>query len=426
VKMAAQDSLAPLREQDYRRLFLANTASTLGDQVVPVVLAFAVLDVTGSPTALGIVLLARTLPLAIFVLTGGVWADRLPRQLIMMASDFVRFGSQSIFSLLLFTGHAALWSMVALQAIHGTSSAFYRPASSGLMAQLLPREQRQRGTALMYSMTSSAYIVGPVLAGVLLAVSQPAWALAADAVSFAVSGLLLSRIHIPDREGVTSSKEQRSFTKDLADGWTEVVSRFWLRSWIFNFAFFQFTVLASFLVLGPVVSRASLGGDTAWAVISACVGVGSLLGSVGAVRLNPARPLVVIGMLLLLAPAVLVGLAVAAPLWVLAAISVLFGGIITFADAVWETVVQNHVPERVLSRVVAYDYLGSSVLRPLGLAIVGPLSVALGVNVVLLTAAVLYLLVTVSLLIARSTWTLTALPTEEEMGADSPWTLTTT
>jgi MFS family permease len=406
-------SLAPLRIRDYRRVFLANTASNLGDQVVPVVLAFAVLDVTGSVTALGLVLLARTVPLAVFVLTGGVWADRLPRHLIMVASDVVRMLSQATFAALLFSGHAAVWSMMLLQALHGTASAFFRPASSGLLAQLLPSDLRQRGTGLMYSVSSAAQILGPVLAGVLLAVATPAWAFALDAVSFGISGLLLAGLRPPGR---TTRGERNRFVDDLAAGWSEVVSRTWLWSWIADFGLFQFAVLASFLVLGPVVSRSSLGGETAWAVISACVGVGSLLGSLGAVRWQPARPLVAAGATLLLAPAMLVGLAVPVPLPVLGAIGVSFGAIIAFADTVWEAVVQNHVPEHVLSRVVSYDWLGSTVLRPIGLAVIGPLSVAVGTQVSLIAAAVFYFAVTVAAFAQPVTWSLPAVPAPHPTG----------
>jgi MFS family permease len=393
-----------MRVRDYRRVFLANAASFVGDQIVPVALAFAVLEATGSATALGLVLLSRTVPLAVFVLTGGVWADRIPRQWIMFGSDVVRAVSQGAFAAVLLTGHATLVTMMVLQAVHGAASAFYRPASSGLLAQLLPAGLRQQGTALMYSMASAAGILGPVIAGVMLAVSSPAWVLAIDAVSFAVSALLLTGVRPPPR---TPAPRQR-FVRELADGWHEVVSRPWLRSWIGNFALFQFTVLAAFMVLGPVVSERSLGGETTWAIMSACVGAGSLLGSVVAVRWRPHRPLLAVAVTLLLSPAVLLGLAAAAPLYVLAALAVVFGTVITFADAVWEGTVQTHVPEHVLSRVVSYDWLGSTVLRPIGLAVLGPIAAALGAGSTLVTVSLLYFAATVVALLAPATRALRA------------------
>lgn len=399
------ESFAPFRERDYRRVFLANTASHLGDQALPVVLAFAVLDVTDSATALGLVLLARTVPLVVFVLTGGVWADRLPRQRIMVVSDVVRLLSQAIFAALLFSGQAALWSMMVLQAVHGTASAFYRPASSGLLAQLLPRELRQRGTSLMYSTSSAAQIIGPVLAGVLLAASSPAWAFAVDAMSFGVSALLLLRVRPPPRNASAGNH----FWEDLATGWHEVVSRTWLWSWISDFALFQFVILSSFLVLGPVVSADSL-GTTAWAIISTCVGVGSLVGSGVAVRWHPSRPLVAVGFTVLLAPPILVALAFTAPVAILAALGFVFGVAITFADVVWDSTVQNNVPEEVLSRVVSYDWLGSSFLRPIGLALVGPIAAGVGVRNTLLGASAIFTVATAALLLRGDARSLPAFP----------------
>lgn len=402
-----RESLAPLRVHDYRLAMTANSASFIGDQIVPVALAFAVLEVTGSATVLGVVLLARTVPLAIFALTGGVWADRLPRQLIMVTADGVRFVSQAIFAALLFSGHAAVWAMVLLQAIHGAAGAFHRPAAGGLLPQLLTPDLRQRGNALMYSVQSLAAIAGPAAAGVLLAVSTPAWALAVDALSFALSGLLIARIRPPQRN---VSRVRQSFLRDLAEGWKGMVSRPWLRTWILNFALFQFALLSAFWVLGPVVSQTSLGGETTWAVMSACVGVGSLLGSVLSIRWQPSRPLLAVGGALLLSPMVLFALAALAPIYLLAGGSVLFGAAMAFGDTVWETAVQNHVPEHLLSRIVSYDWMGSTVLRPIGLAIVGPLAVVFGTDVTLVGAAALYLVVTLGALAMPVSWQLPAQP----------------
>src|SRR2546430_5751389 len=150
-----REYLAPLRHRGYRLVFSANVVSAVGNQVVPVALAFAVLDATGSATVLGVVLLARTLSLALFVLIGGVWADRLPRQLVMVGADLIRFVSQGAFAVLLLTGHAPVSTMVVLQGMHGAATAFFRPASGGLLAQVLPPDLRQRGTAMFYAVVRS-------------------------------------------------------------------------------------------------------------------------------------------------------------------------------------------------------------------------------------------------------------------------------
>ncbi|MEV8509078.1 MFS transporter [Actinoplanes sp. NPDC051475] len=394
-------SLAPLRDRRYRLVFSANSLSTLGDQIVPVALAFAVLHATGSPAALGFVLLARTVPQAVFLLTGGVWADRLPRQRLMISSDLVRFFSQGVFAALLLSGRNELWWMLLLQAVHGTAGAFARPASGGLIAQLLEPTLRQRGAALMYTVTSSATIVGPAAAGLLLAISSPGLALAIDAATFLVSALLLAGVKLPPRQGTS---ERKHFAADLLEGWHEVRSHSWLWSWILNFAVFQFAILSAFWVLGPVVSQRSLGGDTGWAVISVGTGVGGLIGSVIAVRWLPRRPLVAMAGALILAPITLLGLAVPLSLATMTALAVLIGIAMSFGDAVWEGVLSNRVPEHLLSRVVSYDWMGSIVLRPIGLAIVGPIAAHAGSRTTLVGAAVLYFAATAVAVAMPTTW----------------------
>ena len=165
----------------------------LGDNVVPVALAFAVLDLTHSASDLGLVLAARTIPLVVFILVGGVWADRLPRQRLMVTSDIVHFTSQALMAALLVTGSASVLQLIVLQAVHGTATAFYRPASSGLIPQTVSRARLQQANALLFVALSLGTILGPVIAGVLVAVTDPGWAIALDAVTFAISGALWSR-----------------------------------------------------------------------------------------------------------------------------------------------------------------------------------------------------------------------------------------
>ena len=129
-----------LRERRFRLLWLGQATSTLGDGLVPVALAFAVIQtLNGSPTDLGIVLAAQTLPLVVFVLVGGVWADRLPRQMVMLASDLIRCVVQATMAVLLLSGRAQLWELVVLVAIYGTAQAFFQPAATGLVPATISR-----------------------------------------------------------------------------------------------------------------------------------------------------------------------------------------------------------------------------------------------------------------------------------------------
>src|SRR5712691_10641160 len=156
--------LAVLREREFRLLFLGQTASLLGDGVVPGALSFAVLNLTGSVADLGFVLAARSAPLAAFMLVGGVVADRLPRRAVMIGADVTRFVSQGVLAALLLSGHAQLWQLIVLQAAHGTGSAFFMPAVTGLIAESVSRERLQEANALRWMADSAGRVIGPAIA----------------------------------------------------------------------------------------------------------------------------------------------------------------------------------------------------------------------------------------------------------------------
>src|SRR5919204_2841972 len=277
-----------LRLRDFRLLFLAQVISTVGDFFVPVAISFAVLDLTGSASDLGLVLFARILGQVLLFLAGGVWADRLPRQHVMVASNIVRFFSQGLLGALLVSGHARVWELIALQLVHGAATGVFRPAASGLTPQLVPSDQLQAANGLMYLTLSIGGIVGPAAGGALVATVGPGWALIGDAASFGLAAVLLARL----RSLGHTPRPRESFWRELAGGWHEVRSRTWLWASIVDFAAFQMIYLATMMVLGPLVAKQSLGGAGAWAAILVGFSVGNLVGNLWAMRLRPHRPLV--------------------------------------------------------------------------------------------------------------------------------------
>jgi MFS family permease len=382
------DSLGALRERQFRLVFSAQAISVLGDNVVPVALAFAVLDLTHSASDLGLVLAARTIPLVVFILIGGVWADRLPRQRLMVTSDLVHFMSQALMAALLVTGSANIWQLVVLQAVHGAATAFYRPASSGLIPQTVSRARLQQANALLFVALSVGTILGPVIAGVVVAVASPGWAIGLDAVTFAVSGAILTQVK---PLGVVTLSEGRGFFADLAGGWHEVRSRTWLWLTIADAALFQFAVLGSFFVLGPLVAMHELHGSSSWALILTAFGIGAVVGGAAALRFHPRRPLVGLHVVMLGVAPGLILLAVPAPTVLIAAAEVLAGFAMGFGGTLWETTLQEQIRPDALSRVSAYDWMGSGALRPLGLIAAGPVAAAIGVRPTLLGAAAIVL-----------------------------------
>jgi MFS family permease len=401
---------APLRYRDFRSVFVAGLVSTFGDFFVPIAISFAVLDLTGSVSDLGLVLFARVLGQVLLFLAGGVWADRFPRQHVMVASNVVRFFSQGLLGLLLVSGHAEIWQLVALQFVHGAATGVFRPAASGLTPQLVPPQQLQAANGLMYLTLSIGGIAGPAVGGVLVATAGAGWAILGDAVTFAVAAVLLVRI--PPLGYVERPRE--SFWRELGAGWNVVRSRTWLWASILDFALFQMIYLASIMVLGPLVAKESLGGAGAWAGILVAFSFGTLLGNMWAIRVRPRRPLIFAWSVILLCGPSLVLLAFRTPAWTIALTEMASGLAIGVAGTVWETTLQRNVPREALSRVSAYDWMGSTALRPLGLAIVGPIATAVGVKETLLAAFALTMISSLTLLAIPDMWRVTGDWTAEQ------------
>ncbi|MEK6275363.1 MAG: MFS transporter [Actinomycetota bacterium] len=370
-----------LRERQFRLLWVGQATSTLGDGLVPVALSFAVIGTLDrSATALGVVLAAHILPLVLFVLVGGVWADRLPRQMVMLVSDVIRCAVQATLAVLLLSGAAELWHLVVLIAIYGTAESFFQPAATGLVPATISPQRLQQANALLGLSRSIAFVLGPALAGVIAATTNPGIVFVFDAATFAVSAtsLALLRLSRFRREG-----ERQSFLADLKAGWHELIAHTWLWVIVVWASTFLCIVVAPFLTLGPVIAKESLGGAAAWGIIAAGWGAGSLFGGLLALRWRPQRPMFVCAILILLyAPAVTL-LALRAPALEIAAAQAIAGVGMGFFGAVWQTTLQQHVREEALSRVSAWDWMGSFAFFPLGFILAGPVSHAIGISTTL-------------------------------------------
>jgi MFS family permease len=376
-----RESFAALREREFRLLFTGQLVSLLGDSFTSVALAFAVLSI-GSASDLGYVFAARSVPLVTFLLVGGVFADRLPRRLVMLTADVVRFGTQGGTAVLILTHSARVWEIAALQAVAGTASAFFNPASTGLTPMTVSAERLQQANALRGLSMSSAGLVGLGLGGAVVTLAGPGWALAVDAGSYGASAWFLAQLRLPAHIALAP----QSFLADLHDGWKEFVARTWV--WLIVVAAsFGNLCTAIFSVLGAVVSKQHLGGALAWTVILLGLSVGSLAGGFVSLRVHFRRPLYVGSALtaFLALPTAL--LALHLPAVVVAGGCFLAGcGNMVF-NALWETALQKHVPAAALSRVSAYDWFGSLAIQPVGLAIAGPLAAGIGTSTTLGIAA---------------------------------------
>ena len=386
----------PLRGRDFRILFAAECVSVLGDALWPVAIAFAVLDLTGSASDLGLVLLANFVPRIAFMLAGGVWADRITPQRMMIASHLARFASQGLQGYLLVSGHANIGTLVVLQVARGTGSAFYRPAATGVVPRLVAREELQSANALLWLAANASSFLGPAIAGALVATVGPGWAILGDSASFLVAAVLLATL---PREQLPATTGRRSFRADLNEGWEAVRSRTWVWASICYFSCFQLVYLSSFSVLGPVVAKNALGGAPAWAAISSSGAAGAVIGSLAAYRVRPSRPLfTAFGVAGFGTVPSLLLLALAEPTAAICAAEVFAGTAIGLSSALWETSLQAGIPTESLSRVASFDTMGSIALRPIGLALVGPLMMYAGARATLLGSAAIVVAATTSIL----------------------------
>jgi MFS family permease len=377
-------SLGPLEERQFRNYFFARAFSLLGDTIVPVALAFAVLDIEQSASALGLVLAAYTVPRVVLILVGGVWADRLPRNLIMVASDLLRFASQATAAFLIISGSAEIWHLVVLNVLHGIGASFFIPAATGLVPELVSPGRLQQANGLLSTTGSSFEVLGPVLAGIFVATIGPGWALGIDAVTFLVSAAFLIRLEVPRRV----ERAAASFLTELRGGWREFTSRTWL--WVDGVysAVGNAAILAPVWTLGPLVAEESLNGASSWAAIVTCFGLGSVLGGLAVIRLKPERPVfagVAALSLLALPPALL---AFPAETAVIAGGALFAGFGLIFFNTLFETAVQEHVPAAALSRVASIDWMLSLALYPIGLAGAGFVADQIGTGPTLAIAAI--------------------------------------
>lgn len=382
--MRLSGRLGAFQEREFRLLWLGQTASAVGDSLVYVALPFAVIQIGGGAAELGIVLAAFTLARAGFIVVGGVWADRLPRRLVMLTCDVVRAAVNAFIAVALLTGSMEVWMFVVTSTLFGAAQAFFAPASSALVPDTVSEVRLQQANALLQLSRSATNIFGPALSGLIVAASEPAWVFAADAVSFVASAAFLARLSVRPH----APEARQRFLADLRDGAREAWSHVWLRVGFFVAAVGNVGI-GVFFVLGPIVADDELGGAAAWGLILTGGAIGGLLGSVIALRLQPSRPVPIALVAWTFGALPLFALVPPLPALVIAAGNAAFVGGIVYGNAIWETLQQREIPPQRLSRVNALDWMFSLIFMPIGQALAGPLAESVGVEAVLAGAALL-------------------------------------
>jgi len=395
--------LRVLRHRDFRLFWMANSATVLGDNIVAVALALFVIDLTGSATDLGLVLAAYSVPLVALLLVGGVLADRLPRNLVVVGTDLVRCALHALLAVLILTGEVRIWHLMVIGVLFGAAEAFYRPAAAGLLPQTVPEAEIQEANAVTTMFQNLAEFAGPALATVLVLGFSPAAAFGLDAATFLVSAALMVRLRPRERTSVDDAvaaaaaagtpappvQPARAMWSDVRVGFAEVRARAWVWATLAVFSIALVMALAPLVVVGPLVAREQYGDLAVFGYVFAAFGAGTIVGSLAALRWRPRYPMRTGMIMALVWPAGIAVFAAGPPLALALLAMALGGACVSLFDVWWLTALAERIPPDKLSRVTSYDWMVSLGLVPLGFVLAGPAADAIGATEVLLGGAVI-------------------------------------
>jgi MFS family permease len=398
-----------LRSRDFRLLWLSQSVSVIGDALVIVAIGLYVTRLTGDPSDVGVVLTAYAAPLVLLILFGGVIADRLPRQLVMVVADVVRCVAHGTLALLIATGAIQVWQMVVIGLVYGTAQAFFQPAYTGLVPQTVEERDIQAAQALGGVSRELAEFASPALATILVLGVGGAAAFGLDALTFAASAFTVARVRARPR-GAPGTRS--TVLAELREGWTAVRERAWVWATICAFSTALLVALAPFFVLGAAVSRYRYGTEAVFGYTNAAWGVGTITGALVGARWRPRRPMLLGLAASVFWPAAIAVYAAGPPLAVLFPAMATAGAGVGLFAVWWETALAQRIPPHLLSRVSAWDWMGSLALLPFGYLLAGPVGRALGNADALVGGGVIGSVAMLTALLPRSTRTLERLPDE--------------
>src|SRR5215468_9753541 len=404
-----------LANRNFRLLLADRVMAPMAATFSLVGVSFAVLAATGSTADLSYVIAAQTAPSLVFLLVGGVIADRIAPQLVIVAANVMVAVGEGLFGILVLTSHPAIWVMIVLEVITGTGIALFYPASMALLPRLVPARQMQEVSAISRLTMNAAMMVGAALAGECVALFGAGWALAVCGVGMLTTVPLLLAIQVAPLERVDSAAGQEhapNMIRELRDGWSEFRSHTWLWATVLQFAVVLTAWSGGFQVLGPAVAKAHLGGAAAWGLISAAEATGLVAGGLIALRWSPRRPILFValgGAAIAISP---LSLAMVLPLWVICVSAFALGVVIEALSVVWTVTMAAKIPADKLARVSGYDGLGSMMGMPVGALVAGPLAARIGVSATEYGAAAVTLVASALALFPRDVWTMRSGPSE--------------
>ena len=374
----------------YRNFFISGLIFVLGASAFPIALAVTVLDNGGDASALGLILASRVLAGTLFMLIGGVWADRLPRKWIMIGADSFR-AAICLVLLVVSANDMPLWAIGLLVFLMGLGDSFGAPAGSAIVPSLLPDHLLPAGNVAKGLVAKIGTIVGPGLGGLSIAFLGADWTFALIGGFFLVATSMILRIHEPPRQEILEDKP--TFLFELKEGFKLVWEIKWIAASIAMASFQLMVIVAAETVLLPIVSRREFGTDSVFALSAAAFSLGGMISAIVAIKMRPKRPgFVAIWLWALFAIAPLV-LAFPINEYVVIGGYFIAGLSIGGWEAYWVTAVQREVPQDMQGRVFSIDMVGSGGLMPLGMALVGPVIALMGEKPFLISAIVFHVLI---------------------------------
>ncbi len=382
--------------RDFRLLWIGQAVSTVGDQIFPVAVTITVLNAGGRATEIGLVLAARWLALVLFAVVGGVWADRLPRALVMRAAD--AFRGVTVLGLALLPATPPLWVLALLVFLVGGGEAFFRPAETALLPSILPPERLRPANALIGISYRTASVIGPGIGAlVVTAAGGTRAAFVVNALTFGFSLICLTLLREPPREQVPRD-ERAGMLREFLEGLAEIRSRPWVAAVLLLASITLMLVLAPEIVLLPVIGRREWGGDTVYATSLALFAAGGVVGGLVALKWRPRKPGLVGALGWLPFTLVPISLAFAGAPWMIYAAYFVAGAGFEPFNVYWQTALQREIPADRIARVSSLDWMASLALLPVGMALTGPAVAAVGENTVLLVAAAVNVVGTIAVL----------------------------
>jgi MFS family permease len=390
--MHASNALDDLRAlgayRGFTKLALARFISNLGNGITPIALSFGVLGLpNGSASQLSLVLGSQMIPLLLFMLFGGVIGDRYKRNKIVGGSDILGSAFVLVSASSFIFGFVSIPLLCAMGALFGVLNALWWPAFSGVLPEILPKEQLQRGNSVIGLLTNFGYTAGALVGGILVAFAGSGWALAVDAFSFFIAGVLVWSIDLPK----IIRDESGTMFHQLVVGWREFIARKWVVSVVIAFTFINLAYESTIGVLGPLATKESGYGPREWSLVLAVSTVGMIITGLVLLKVRLTKPLVYGITPMLLMATWIFSITFSADIWIPIIVAFFAGVAIEIFYVAWSTSMQHNIPEEAYSRVVSYDALGSYALAPLGLIFIGPLAEQIGTkNALYILAALVF------------------------------------